>query len=97
MFPSTEWDLGSYNLIYFVYSRFSVTACSDVLTDCADYGKSACTGDYENWAKQNCKLYCNYCDGWYLFCAVVALAFFNIDVGKDITLALPEEIQDLCT
>lgn len=37
--------------------------CSDVLFDCVDYGKSVCIGDYEKWVKENCKLYCNYCDG----------------------------------
>lgn len=39
------------------------TACKDALSDCAAYGKTSCSGVYEPWARENCKLFCNYCGG----------------------------------
>ena len=35
--------------------------CVDKLTNCASYGKASCLGQFEQWARTNCQLYCDYC------------------------------------
>ncbi|XP_052091149.1 A disintegrin and metalloproteinase with thrombospondin motifs 12-like [Mytilus californianus] len=38
----------------------SRSTCTDVITDCADYGDDVCTA-YGPWAKKNCQKHCNFC------------------------------------
>ncbi|XP_045192544.2 CCN family member 2-like [Mercenaria mercenaria] len=41
---------------------FAKAACSDSLDNCAAYPKSVCSDpNYQAWAKENCKAYCNLC------------------------------------
>ncbi|XP_045192545.2 CCN family member 2-like [Mercenaria mercenaria] len=41
---------------------FASSACSDSLDNCAAYPKSVCSDpNYQAWAKDNCKSYCNLC------------------------------------
>lgn len=37
------------------------TACQDKLDNCQAYGKSSCTGQFEPWARDNCRFYCGFC------------------------------------
>lgn len=37
------------------------TQCQDKLNNCQAFGKSACTGQFEPWARDNCRLYCGFC------------------------------------
>ncbi|XP_013415044.1 protein jagged-1b isoform X4 [Lingula anatina] len=39
------------------------STCADKLSNCAAYGDEACTGVYEDWAKENCAKTCNFCGG----------------------------------
>ena len=36
--------------------------CQDKLTNCASFGTTVCSGIYEPWAKDNCRLYCGKCN-----------------------------------
>ena len=35
--------------------------CVDVLNNCHEYQADSCVGDFEGWAKDNCRKYCGYC------------------------------------
>lgn len=35
--------------------------CSDSISDCSEYGKSACVAPYLTWAKTNCASFCGLC------------------------------------
>lgn len=37
------------------------TVCQDKLDNCQAYGKSSCTGQFEPWARDNCRFYCGFC------------------------------------
>jgi len=39
----------------------SSLACADKLSNCGAYGQEACEGQYEPWAKDNCRKTCNLC------------------------------------
>ena len=39
----------------------TVAGCQDLVSDCASYGQSACTGTYKDWAQRNCPAFCNMC------------------------------------
>lgn len=39
----------------------TVAGCQDLVSDCASYGHSACTGTYKDWAQRNCPAFCNMC------------------------------------
>ncbi|KAK7095028.1 hypothetical protein V1264_006491 [Littorina saxatilis] len=36
-------------------------ACEDKSGDCGGYGQSVCSGQYADWAKDNCAKYCGHC------------------------------------
>jgi len=36
-------------------------ACKDAIDNCKNYGTSACTGIYAEWAQNNCEAYCGFC------------------------------------
>lgn len=35
--------------------------CRDKINNCRDYGRSACSGEYSEWARENCVEYCGFC------------------------------------
>ncbi|XP_060081054.1 uncharacterized protein LOC132560404 [Ylistrum balloti] len=37
------------------------SSCHDKLDNCQAFGKSSCTGIFENWARTNCQYFCDYC------------------------------------
>ena len=52
-------------IVFFIFSVPTVTSgpvvCADKLTNCAAYDKSACQGQYQAWALDNCMKYCGLC------------------------------------
>ncbi|XP_048747184.2 uncharacterized protein LOC125659539 isoform X2 [Ostrea edulis] len=39
------------------------SVCSDKLENCSQFGKTSCRAPYEEWARDNCALYCGFCRG----------------------------------
>jgi len=37
------------------------SVCADKISNCRDYGQSSCSGQYERWAKDNCRATCGFC------------------------------------
>ncbi|XP_061178335.1 uncharacterized protein LOC133186973 [Saccostrea echinata] len=42
---------------------FQIKACVDKINNCANYGRTSCLHPYEEWARDNCPLYCGICNG----------------------------------
>jgi len=43
----------------------SSLACTDAISNCADYGMGVCTDvEFFEWVLQNCRLFCQLCGGY---------------------------------
>ena len=43
-----------------------VDPCQDQLSNCQQYGKASCTGQYTKWAQRNCERFCGYCSSKFM-------------------------------
>lgn len=51
------------NVLFFSQGVLGVEerqACANAITNCDAYGQAACSA-YEEWARQNCPAFCNFC------------------------------------